>query len=233
MLEELLALGHTRRRVRRLADQHQRGRPVRQRLRRGRTRTRRSRRCWTAAGRSRSASSSPARSCCTWPRSSARFLPTDAGQRAPNACRGCSGRWAARPISAAASAISMPMRRSRSSIAIDRFAMEVKRQLDVLDRRLAESAYLAGDDYTHRRHRGLALVRRAGQGPGLRRRRVPAGAGLQTRAALDRCDRAASGGASAAAWSTAAAGEPASQLHERHDAGDFDTRTPDKLGTVG
>ncbi len=32
--------------------------------------------------------------------------------------------------------------------AIDRFAMEVKRQLDVLDRRLAESPYLAGDDYT-------------------------------------------------------------------------------------
>ena len=31
---------------------------------------------------------------------------------------------------------------------IDRFAMEVKRQLDVLDRRLAESAFLAGDDYT-------------------------------------------------------------------------------------
>jgi len=32
--------------------------------------------------------------------------------------------------------------------AIDRFAMEVKRQLDVLDRRLAESPYLAGEDYT-------------------------------------------------------------------------------------
>ena len=31
---------------------------------------------------------------------------------------------------------------------IDRFAMEVKRQLDVLNRRLAESAFLAGDDYT-------------------------------------------------------------------------------------
>lgn len=31
---------------------------------------------------------------------------------------------------------------------IDRFAMETKRQLDVLDRRLAESRYLAGDDYT-------------------------------------------------------------------------------------
>jgi len=32
--------------------------------------------------------------------------------------------------------------------AIDRFAMEVKRQLDVLDRRLAESEYIAGHDYT-------------------------------------------------------------------------------------
>ena len=32
--------------------------------------------------------------------------------------------------------------------AIDRFAMEAKRQLDVLDRRLAESEYVAGDDYT-------------------------------------------------------------------------------------
>jgi GSH-dependent disulfide-bond oxidoreductase len=32
--------------------------------------------------------------------------------------------------------------------AIDRYAMEVKRQLDVLDQRLAQSAYLAGDDYT-------------------------------------------------------------------------------------
>lgn len=32
--------------------------------------------------------------------------------------------------------------------AIDRFAMEVKRQLDVLDRRLAESEYIAGPDYT-------------------------------------------------------------------------------------
>ena len=32
--------------------------------------------------------------------------------------------------------------------AIDRFAMEVKRQMDVLDRRLAETKFLAGDDYT-------------------------------------------------------------------------------------
>ncbi len=72
-------------------------------------------------------------------------LPADrAGARAPSACRGCSGRWAARPTSAAASATSTPMRRPRSNTPIDRFAMEVKRQLDVLDRRLAESEYLGG-----------------------------------------------------------------------------------------
>jgi len=37
---------------------------------------------------------------------------------------------------------------SKIEYAIDRYAMEVKRQMDVLDRRLAESPYLAGDDYT-------------------------------------------------------------------------------------
>ena len=37
---------------------------------------------------------------------------------------------------------------SKIEYAIDRFAMETKRQLDVLDRRLAHSAYLAGDSYT-------------------------------------------------------------------------------------
>ena len=45
-------------------------------------------------------------------------------------------------------------------------AMEVKRQLDVLDRRLAESEYLGGRGLYHRRHGDLALVWRAGQGPG-------------------------------------------------------------------
>ena len=37
---------------------------------------------------------------------------------------------------------------SRIEYAIDRFAMEVKRQLDVLDRRLAQTHYLAGDEYS-------------------------------------------------------------------------------------
>ena len=75
--------------------------------------------------------------------------------------------------------------------AIDRYAMEVKRQLDVLDRRLAESPYLAGRRLHDRRHGGLALVRHAGQGPALRGGRVPSGSRIRPRAALDRRDRAA------------------------------------------
>ncbi len=59
-------------------------------------------------------SSNPARSCCTSPRSSAPSC-RPSRRRAPSACRGCSGRWAARPISAAASATSTPMRRRRSN----------------------------------------------------------------------------------------------------------------------
>ncbi|WP_452094333.1 glutathione S-transferase C-terminal domain-containing protein [Dongia soli] len=44
-------------------------------------------------------------------------------------------------------AISTLMRRP-SSNTINRYAMEVKRQLDVLDRRLADNDFVAGDDYT-------------------------------------------------------------------------------------
>ncbi|HUA76888.1 MAG TPA: glutathione-dependent disulfide-bond oxidoreductase, partial [Acetobacteraceae bacterium] len=111
--------------------------------------------------------------------------------------------------------------------AIDRFAMEVKRQLDVLDRRLAESAYLAGDVYTiadmavwpwygalargelygagdFLQVRDYKNVQRwtevVGERPAVRRGRM-----------VNRIT-----------------GEPSSQLHERHDAGDFDTNTQDK-----
>ena len=50
------------------------------------------------------------------PRREVRRVPADRSRRrAPSACRGCSGRWAARPTSAAASATSTPMRRSRSN----------------------------------------------------------------------------------------------------------------------
>jgi len=112
--------------------------------------------------------------------------------------------------------------------AIDRFAMETKRQLDVLDRRLGESAYLAGDAYTIADiavwpwYGGLAKgllygageflsvkdyknVQRwadvIGERPAVRRGRI-----------VNRLQ-----------------GDPANQLHERHDASDFELRTQDKL----
>ncbi len=112
--------------------------------------------------------------------------------------------------------------------AIDRFAMETKRQLDVLDRRLAETEFLSGSDYTIADmavwpwYGGLAKGLLYGAGeflavheyknvqrwadaigarPAVRRGRI-----------VNRLQ-----------------GDPAAQLHERHDASDFDTRTQDKL----
>ena len=112
--------------------------------------------------------------------------------------------------------------------AIDRFAMEVKRQLDVLDRRLADHEYLAGKDYTIADIAVWPLYGSLVKG-------VLYGAGeflavqeyknvqrwtdaIAARPAVKR------GRMVNRTW-----GEPASQLHERHAAGDFDTRTQDKL----
>ena len=112
--------------------------------------------------------------------------------------------------------------------AIDRFAMEVKRQLDVLDRRLADSEYLGGDAYTiadiavwpwyGAMARGLLYeggaflqvqeyknlqrwTNQIGERPAVKRGRM-----------VNRVF-----------------GDPASQLHERHGASDFLTKTQDKL----
>jgi GST-like protein len=115
--------------------------------------------------------------------------------------------------------------------AIDRFAMEVKRQLDVLDRRLAESEYIAGDEYTiadmaiwpwygamakgvlyeageflsvheyKHVHRWADLI---GERPAVKRGRM-----------VNRTF-----------------GAPSSQLLERHDASDFELKTRDKLETT-
>jgi len=113
--------------------------------------------------------------------------------------------------------------------AIDRFAMETKRQLDVLDRHLADNRYMAGDQYTiadmaiwpwyGALAKGLLYeggeflqvqdyrhVQRwtdeLAERPAVRRGRM-----------VNRMQ-----------------GAPASQLRERHDASDFETRTQDKLG---
>ncbi len=112
--------------------------------------------------------------------------------------------------------------------AIDRYAMEVKRQMDVLNQRLAVHEYIAGSDYTIadmaiwpwygalakgqlyeageflQVHEYTHVVRWADQ--------------IARRPAVQR------GRKVNRTW-----GEPASQLHERHDATDFDTSTQDKL----
>ena len=112
--------------------------------------------------------------------------------------------------------------------AIDRFAMETKRQLDVLDRRLGESRFLGGNDYTIADmavwpwYGGLAKGLLYGGGEFL---------SVQDYKNVQR-------------WTDAIAqrpavkrgrivnrlqGDPANQLHERHDASDFEKRTQDKL----
>ncbi len=111
---------------------------------------------------------------------------------------------------------------------INRFAMEVKRQMDVLDRRLGESAYLAGDDYTIADiaiwswYGALALGRLYEAAEFLD---VASYANVQ-RWAKDINDRPAvkRGVKVNRAW-----GELTGQLRERHDASDFDLRTQDKL----
>jgi GST-like protein len=113
---------------------------------------------------------------------------------------------------------------------IDRFTMETKRQLDVLNRQLAEHEYIAGADYTiadmaiwpwygglvkgvlygdsaqflsaHEYEHVLRWANQISQRPAVRRGRM-----------VNRIS-----------------GDPATQLHERHDASDFETRTQDKIG---
>ena len=115
--------------------------------------------------------------------------------------------------------------------AIDRFAMEVKRQLDVLDRRLGESEYLGGKDYTIADmavwpwYGALAKGLVYGAGEFLQvdsyknvQRWTDA---IALRPAVQR-----------GRMVNRATGELSSQLHERHDASDFDTKTQDKLEPV-
>ena len=116
---------------------------------------------------------------------------------------------------------------------IDRFAMEVKRQLDVLDKRLAESEYIAGADYTiadiaifpwygglvkgwlygdsatflsvHEYKNVLRWADQVLARPAVKRGRI-----------VNRIS-----------------GDPKSQLHERHEASDFETKTQDKVAKAG
>ena len=117
---------------------------------------------------------------------------------------------------------------SKIEYAIDRFAMETKRQLDVLDRRLAESPYLAGDDYTIADiavwpwYGGLAKGLLYGAGDFLA---VEEYKNVQRWADLIGARPAVKRGRIV----NRLQGDPKSQLHERHDATDFDLKTQDKV----
>ncbi len=115
--------------------------------------------------------------------------------------------------------------------AIDRFAMEAKRQLDVLNRRLAETTYLAGEEYT------LADIAV-----------FPWYGGMVKGVLYEAAEfLAVHEYAHVQRWADAVGARPAvrrgrmvnrltgelsGQLHERHDAGDFETKTQDKLSVT-
>ena len=112
--------------------------------------------------------------------------------------------------------------------AIDRFAMEAKRQLDVLDRRLGEAKYLAGDEYTI-----ADMAVWPWYGAMVKGLAYEAGEFLSVqdyKNVLRWTDMIAERPAvKRGRMVNRAMGDPASQLRERHDASDFDTRTQDKL----
>ena len=112
--------------------------------------------------------------------------------------------------------------------AIDRYAMETKRQMDVLNQRLAQQRYVAGDDYTVA---DMAIW--PWYGAMARGEMYEAGEFLQVheythvlRWAQELFERPA---VRRGRMVNRVRGELSSQLHERHEASDFDTRTQDKL----
>jgi GST-like protein len=112
--------------------------------------------------------------------------------------------------------------------AINRFAMEVKRELDVLDKLLAESRYVGGDDYAIADiaiwpwYGGLVLGQLYDAAEFLQvheyKHVLRWAEEIAKRPAVIR-----------GRMVNRVMGPLASQLHERHDAGDFATRTQDKL----
>ena len=115
---------------------------------------------------------------------------------------------------------------------IDRYAMEVKRQLDVLDRRLGESEYLGGADYSI-----ADMAVWPWYGTLVKGQAYDAGEFLSVddyKNVIRWTDRIGERPAvKRGRMVNRATGDPAGQLRERHDAGDFETRTQDKLEPAG
>ncbi len=116
---------------------------------------------------------------------------------------------------------------------IDRFAMEVKRQLDVLDRQLAEREYIAGDSYTIA---DMAIFPwYGGMAKGWQYNDSATFLSVHEYKNVQRW--------ADTIWARPAvkrgrmvnrvSGEPSEQLHERHDASDFETKTQDKVAAAG
>jgi GST-like protein len=112
--------------------------------------------------------------------------------------------------------------------AIDRFAMEVKRELDVLNQRLADNRYVCGDDYTIADmaiwpwYGSLAKGERYESGEFLQVHEythvIRWADEIEARPAVQR-----------GRMVNRVMGPMSMQLHERHDASDFELRTQDKL----
>ena len=117
---------------------------------------------------------------------------------------------------------------SKMEYPINRFAMETKRQLNVLDRQLALTPFIAGDEYTIADiaiwawYGNLVLGRQYSAGEFLDvtsyTHLLAWAQNIDTRPAVMR------GKMVNRSW-----GEPSAQLHERHAASDFDTQTQDKI----
>jgi len=112
--------------------------------------------------------------------------------------------------------------------AIDRFAMEVKRQLDVLDQHLAKNEYLAGNEYTIA---DMAVFPWYG---GLVKGWLYSAAEFLSVHEYKNVNRWADAlyarpAVKRGRMVNQVRGELSEQLHERHEASDFDTQTQDKL----
>ena len=230
MLEELLALGHSGAEYDAWLIRSARASSSAAASSRS-TRTPRSRHCWTAADRRRSGCSKPARSCSISPRSSARSCrPTPRTRRVPvlavlaNGQRALSGRRV-RPLLR----LCADQDRIRHRSVRDGNEAPARRARPAACR---ESEYIAGRRLHHRRYGDLALVRRPGERLALR------GGEFLSVQDYKNVQRWTDGDRRPAGRDTGThgqppAGEPASQLHERHDASDFDTKTQDKIMGAG